>query len=40
MEGSKYGDIIQQREQKRHQELQANLFAIKYLQTVHKNNNN
>ena len=40
MEGSKYGDIFQEREQKRHQELQANLLAIKYVQTVHKNNNN
>ena len=30
MEGSKYGDIFQEREQKWHQELQANLLAIKY----------
>ena len=35
MEGSKYGDIFQEREQKRHHELQANLLAIKYVQTVH-----
>ena len=40
MEGSKYGDIFQEREQKRHQELQANLLAIKNVQTVHKNNIN
>ena len=40
MKESKYGDIFQEREQKRHQELQANLLAIKYVQTVHKNNNN
>ena len=40
MEGSKYGDIFQEREQKGHQELQANVLAIKYVQTVHKNNNN
>ena len=33
-------DIFHESEQKRHQELQANLFAIKYVQTVHKNNNN
>ena len=32
------GDI--EWEQKGHQELQANLLAIKYVQTVHKNNNN
>ena len=32
--------FFQEREQKRHQELQANLLAIKYVQTVHKNNNN
>ena len=32
--------FFQEREQKRHQELQANLLAIKYIQTVHKNNNN
>ena len=31
---------FQEREQKRHQELQTNLLAIKYVQTVHKNNNN
>ena len=36
MEGSKYGDIFQEREQKRHQELQVNVLAIKYVQTVHK----
>ena len=36
LEGSKYGYIVQEREQKRHQELQANLLAIKYVQTVHK----
>ena len=36
MEGSKYGDIFQERKQKRHQELQTNLLAIKYVQTVHK----
>ena len=29
MEGSKYGDIFQEREQKSHQELQTNLLAIK-----------
>ena len=28
--------FFQEREQKRHQELQANLLAIKYVQTVHK----
>ena len=32
--------FFQEREQKRHQELQTNLIAIKYEQTVHKNNNN
>ena len=32
--------FFQEREQKRHQELQTNLLAIKYVQTVHKNNNN
>ena len=36
MEGSKYGDTFEKREQKRHQDLQTNLFAIKYVQTVHK----
>ena len=36
MEGSKYGDIFQERKQKRYQELQTNLLAIKYVQTVHK----
>ena len=36
MGGSKYGDIVQEREQKGHQELHTNLLAIKYLQTVHK----
>ena len=40
MEGSKYGDIFQERKHKRHQELQTNLLAIKYVQTVHKNHNN
>ena len=40
MEGSKYGDIFQEREPKRYQELQTNLLAIKYVQTVHDNNNN
>ena len=40
MEGSKCGDIFQERKQKRHQELQTNLLAIKYVQTVHKNHNN
>ena len=40
MEGSKYGDIFQERKHKRHQELQTNLLAIKYVQTVHKNRNN
>ena len=35
-----YGDIFQEREQKRHQELQTTLFAIKYVQTVHNNHNN
>ena len=39
MEGSKYGDIFQEGEQKRHQELQTNLLAIKYVQTVHEDNN-
>ncbi len=34
------GDIFQEREQKRHQELQTNLLAIQYVQTVHKNHNN
>ena len=32
--------FFQEREQKRHQELQATLLAIKYVQTVQKNNNN
>ena len=32
--------FFQEREQKIHQELQTNLLAIKYVQTVHKNNNN
>ena len=36
MEGSKYGVIFQEREQKSHQELQTNLLAIKYVQTVQK----
>ena len=36
MEGRKYGDIFQERKQKRHQELQTNLLAIKYVQTVQK----
>ena len=36
MEGSKYGDIFQERKQKRHQELQTNLLAIKNVQTVQK----
>ena len=36
MEGSKYGDTFQEREQKIHQELQTNLLAIKYVHTVHK----
>ena len=40
MEGSKYGDIFKEREQKRHQELQTNLLAIKYVQTIHINRNN
>ena len=40
MEGSKYGDIFQEREQKKYHELHANLLAIKYVQTVHENNNN
>ena len=40
MKGSKYGDIFQEMEHKRHQELQTNLLASKYVQTVHKNNNN
>ena len=35
-----YGDIFQEREQKIHQSLQTNLLAIKYVQTVHTNNNN
>ena len=35
-----YGDIFQEMKQKRHQELQTNLIAIKYVQTVHKNHNN
>ena len=39
-ERSKYGDIFQEMEQKRHQELQTNLLAIEYVQTVHKHNNN
>ena len=39
MEGSKYGDIFQERKQKIHQELRTNLLAIKYVQTVHKNHN-
>ncbi len=39
MVGNKYGDIFQEREQKRRQELQTNLLAIEYAQTVHQNNN-
>ena len=31
--------FFHERKQKRHQELQNNLLAIKYVQTVHKNNN-
>ena len=31
------GSIFQEREQERHQELQTNLLAIKYVETVHKN---
>ncbi len=38
--GSKYGDIFQEMEQKRHQDQQTNLLAVKYVQTVHKNHNN
>ena len=34
-----YGDIVQERKQKRHQDLQTNLLAIIYVQTVHKNHN-
>ena len=30
------GDIFQEIERKRHQELQTNLLAIKYVQTVKK----
>ena len=37
MEGSKYGDNLQEREHNKHQELQTNLLAIKYVQTVHIN---
>ena len=33
-------DIFQERHQKIHHELQTNLLAIKYLQTVHDNHNN
>ena len=40
MEGSKYGDIFQEMEHKRHQKLQTNLLAVEYVQTVHKNHNN
>ena len=32
--------FFQERKQTRHQELQTNLLAIKYVQTVHKNHNN
>ena len=32
--------FFQEREQKMHKKLQTNLLAIKYVQTVHKNNNN
>ncbi len=39
MEGSKYGDIFQESEQKIHQEQQSNLLAVKYVQTVHKHHN-
>ena len=39
-EANNYGDIFQEKEQKRHQELKTNLLAIKYVQTVHQNNNN
>ena len=34
MEGSKYGDIFQESEKKRHQELQTNLLAIKYVTKI------
>ena len=36
MEESKCGDIFQEREQKSHQEIQTNLLATKYVQTVQK----
>ena len=36
MEGSKYGDIFQERKQKRHQELHTNLLAIKYFKLFTK----
>ena len=39
-EANNYGDIFQERKQKRHQGLKTNLLAIKYVQTVHKNHNN
>ena len=32
--------FFQEREQNIHHELQTNLLAIKYVQTVHKHNNN
>ena len=32
--------FFQERKQKRHQELQTNFLAIKYVQTVHNNHNN
>ena len=37
MEGSKYGDISQEREHKIHQEQQANLLAIKYVHSCSQN---
>ena len=39
MEGIKYGDIFQERQHKIYQELQTNLLAIKYLQTVQEYHN-
>ena len=40
MKCSKYGDIFQERENERHQELHTNLLAVRNVQTVHKNDKN
>ena len=40
MEGSKYGDIFQEMEQKRLNTYRPICLLSNYVQTVHKNNNN